>query len=67
MHWNAQNTPGKYRAAPIVGPIQCVLGLLPVQPKMKSETGIIGVAMRASLRRCSGGVCQFSRSCLGMK
>ena len=34
MHWNAQKMPGKYSAAPIVGPIQCVDGELPVQPKM---------------------------------
>ncbi len=34
MHWNAQKTPGKYSAPPIVGPIQCVEGELPVQPKM---------------------------------
>ena len=34
MHWKAQKMPGKYSAAPIVGPIQCVDGELPVQPKM---------------------------------
>lgn len=34
MHWKAQKMPGKYSAAPIVGPIQCVDGEFPVQPKM---------------------------------
>ena len=56
--------PGMYNPAPMIGTIQCTLGLAD-QPNMNRETGMKTPAMQESLRYSSGGTLKLRRANLG--